>query len=405
MRLFGTVPDSEGKAAALARSRLLTEKKYTLKRPVPSYKKGEPITLGAGETVTGVLYSSTEINDKFVTENISFESFLSMVANPDSALYTVCHNGGRDGKIWTFTGIVCNGLVRYAYDIKRRISTKRWLDTPGIRLIARHGEYGVEDIRLCDTLYAFGEGRNHVILVTDILRDGEGVIREIELSEAIRTSATRRRITVEDFSERFKLYHLTRYDFVDSVPPPDEQDVMIMTESGLENNDPILAVDFGNKSNYRTEEPVTVSYFGEEQDTVIIKRGEETVEEISVRGYTKIKRSLPRGYYTVSLAERGQTLELAVTEPTSSYVIDNGEITVTFDSCDPHSSLLYMDFRELREKGVAVSSLSKIIEVTEEERIRGKITRRIPEDAGSYKLYFRNKYGVWTHTMKVFRHL
>lgn len=403
MKLFGTVADTAGKKAVIMRARLLTDKEYTLLSDVPSYKKGEPITLTAGEKIRGILYSSTEINDKFVTENISFETYLSMVANPDSALYKVNHKGGRDGKVWTFTGMVCNGLVRYAYNVKRRFSTKRWMDVPGIRMVARRGEYTAEDIRLCDTLLAFGEGRNHVTLVTDILRDEEGVIRQIEVSEAIRTSCTRRVFSTEDFFEHFKLFHLTRYDFVDDVPPPSENDRYILLESGIENKKPILALNFGNKSNYRTEEPVGISYFGQNADTLLIKRQGNTVEEIKLSGYTYLERSLPIGYYTACLKECGEIVEFAVTEPVSEYEIKDGEITVRFDSRDEECRLSHMDFRELRAEGVTVSALSRIVEVTDEERKMKKITRPIPSDAGSYKLYFENKYGVFTHRMVSFK--
>jgi len=34
--------------------------------------------------------------------------------------------------------------------------------------------------------------------------------------------------------------------------------------------------------------------------------------------------------------------------------------------------------------------------LTEEERMTGRIVRFIPKDAGNFKLYFRNKYGIWS---------
>ena len=121
MNLYRTKPDTEGKRAVLLRSRLLTEFKWTPKRDIASYKKGEPCILPAGEEISGFPYSSTEISDKFITENISFETFLSMIPNPDSALYNKNYGGGYNGKIWTYCGIVCNGLVRFSYNIQRRV--------------------------------------------------------------------------------------------------------------------------------------------------------------------------------------------------------------------------------------------------------------------------------------------
>lgn len=56
-----------------------------------------------------------------------------------------------------------------------------------------------------------------------------------------------------------------------------------------------------------------------------------------------------------------------------------------------------MDFQETNHTAVVCYSLAKVIEVTESERTERRITRTIPEDAYSYKFYFKNKYGVWTH--------
>ena len=396
--LYSTQPDTKGKAATIARSRQLTEFVWTPLSDVPSYAKGEYSPLKAGECVRGIPYSSTEISDKFITENVSFESFLTMVANPDSALYNKSYNGGYDGKIWTFTGLVCNGLVRYSYNIERRVSTKRWMQIPGMRMIARHGEYSAEDIQLCDNLYAFGEGRSHVALITDLFRDETGEVKLIEVSEAIRKSCQRRLFAVEEFFEKYKLFNLCRYDFVDKTPYPDEDSERLLFESELHKILPKIAVDYGNKSNYRVGEDVTISVYAEGEDAVLIKRSGKLVEEIATSGRARIVRSLDRGYYTAELKNGGTGVEFAVTKPETDFTVNGDEITVTYNSHDPESELLYMDFRE-KNPGCTYSSLCEIIEVTPEEKAKRTITRKIPDIAGSYKLYFKNKYGVWTHNM------
>ena len=75
-----------------------------------------------------------------------------------------------------------------------------------------------------------------------------------------------------------------------------------------------------------------------------------------------------------------------------------------------------MDFRE-RSKGEMASAgkdhenstvtfystkagtMSKVEMLTEEEKKTGIFTREIPDDAVNFKVYFVNRYGVWTHTM------
>jgi hypothetical protein len=402
MELFSTLPDTAGKAAVVERSHLLTECEWMPIRDIPTFKSGERTVLPAGKIVRGVPYSSTEISDKFITENISFETFLTMIANPDGLIYTRDYGGGYDGKIWTYCGIVCNGLCRFAYDIDRRVSTKRWLEIPGMRLVAKHGEYTAKDIKLCDTLYAFGEGRNHVALITDILRDEDGMIRFIEVSEAIRTQCARHRFTPDEYFEKYKLFHLTRYDFVDSVPAPDPEWRRILFESDIGKIPPRIALDLGNKSNYRATDDVTISVFTEGEDTVTLRRDGKVIEQALTDGYTKIVRKLPRGYYTATLESDGTVLEFCITDPKSEYTVDGETITVRYDECD-EGELLYMDFRETKHTKAISSALAKVIEVTESEKKEGCITRSVPKDAYSYKLYFKNKYGVWTHPMIIFR--
>ena len=78
--LKSALPDTRAKKAIIARSRQLTDFKWTPIRDVPTYLRNVGNTvLPAGIEVTGFPYSSTELTDKFFTENVSFESFLSAI--------------------------------------------------------------------------------------------------------------------------------------------------------------------------------------------------------------------------------------------------------------------------------------------------------------------------------------
>ncbi len=383
-------------------------------RDIPVYTKETGKTkLSAGEEKQGMLYSSTEPTDKFITENISFETFLSIIANPDSALYNKDINGHNNS--WAYFGIVCNGFVRYALNIRRRYSTKRWPIIPGMRKIADEASYKAEQIELCDVLHAFGNGKNHVALITDILRDETGEIRQIEVSEAIRPTCVRVQHDVKDFYEKYKLFALWRYDFVDSVPMPDEKQDECL-KRGVPDL-PVIAGDYGNKTNYRTYEDVVISVFDEGDNEIEICRGDEVIEKITISGRGNISRKLDRGYYTVKHINTGKSVEFCVTMPQISHSVENGRLTVKVDSCDPESKILYMEFRERSRSELAktsgkdgeniavafysntCASLSKVEELTDEEKKTGMITKDIPEDAGNFKIYFENKYGIWTHTM------
>lgn len=402
---------SRGKQAALYRARQLTEFEWTPLGDIPIYMKQVGKTkLPAGELVKGVIYSSLEPTDKFVCENISFETFSTIVNNPDSALY--CKDIGGHGNSWAYFGLVCNGLVRYALNIRRRYSTKRWLDVPGMRMIYEAEQYTVDQLEICDILYAFGKGRNHVAFITDLIYDANGKVEGIEVSEAIRPSCARRLFAPEAFYEAYKLFGICRYDYIDSVPEPDAHDDQFIV-GRLASELPDIALDYGNKTNYRTCEDVVISAFQEGGNEIEIYKNGELHEKICIAGRGKVTRKFERGYYCVKLVNAGSVLEFCVTEPEISHSVQDGMLTIHSSACDCESRILYMEFREKAKEGGGLdyqqaavtyynpccSSLSKVEELTEEEKESGTFTRKIPHDAANFKVYFENKYGIWTHTM------
>lgn len=402
---------SKGKKNALYRAKQLTEFEWTPVCDVPVYTKQTGKTvLPKGTLVRGMIYSSLEPTDKFVCENISFETFATIVNNPDSALY--CKDIEGHNNSWAYFGVVCNGLVRYALNIRRRYSTKRWLTIPGMHLIYEASQYTVDQIEICDILYAFGKGRNHVALVTDIIYDKNGKVQNIEVSEAIRPSCIRRLYTPVEFYKHFKLFGICRYDYIDSVPEPDADDSKFIG-GRLSTKLPNIALDYGNKTNYRTYEDVVISVFNEGNNEVEINKDGNINEKFDIMGREKVSRKFERGYYTVKLVNTGEVLEFCVTDPEISHSVKDGMLTVNANSCDSESKILYMEFREKSRTYHGIddqqsvvefynpccSPLSKVEELTEEEIDKGIFVRKIPDDAANFKVYFENKYGIWTHTM------
>ncbi len=392
--LYSTKPKTDAEAAILARARQLTDFKWTPIRDVPTYTKAQgQMVLPAGTEVTGFPYSSTERTDKFLTENVSIESFLTAIPNPHSKLYQPGH-GALSACNY---GIVCNGFVRYAFGIRRRVSTSRWFTIPGMRLIAPKQQYSAEDIRLLDVLHAFGEGINHVALITDILRGEDGNIVEIEVSEAVRPSCKRARYTPDRFFEHFKLFGLCRYDGIEQAPAYNMEDHRLLTESGMEKLTPGITVDNGNKSNYLVGDEIIISVFGEEEDTAELYRGDELISEYRIGAKAMIPFRLDRGYYTVKRKNAGDSVEFCVNRAEIRHEVHDGMITVYADSCDENSKLLYADFRQA---GDGCAALEKFEELTEEEKQTGCFTRPIPGNAENFKVYWQNPYGVWTHPME-----
>ncbi len=390
--LISQEPKTAGQAAARARARHITDFKWTPLSDVPTYTKaaGETV-LPAGKELSGMPYSSTEPTNKFLYENISLASFLTVISNPHSALYNREITNG-DGKSRAYFGTVCNGLARYALGIRRRISTKRWREYDCFTLIGEAGEYKLEDIEICDILHAHvltPTKVSHVAMVTDVLRDETGEIKEIEVSEMIRPTAVRRRFSVDDYYKRFGLYALMRYKYIDSVTNDEETEALLFSDCE-QKKPPRIAVDFGDRMNYLYFDSVVLAVFSAGENEIVLTRNGEHYKTLACVGEKSFELSFPRGYYKATLAGE-DTVEFCVCKPEISYSVEDGCITVNADSCDRKSRILYMDFRES-----GTTSLSKIMELDEEERETGKITRKIPDDAGFFKIYFENEYAIWT---------
>ena len=390
--LISTKPKNAGEAAVIARSRQLTDFKWTPIFDVPTYsvKEGQCV-IPMGVEATGFPYASTEKTDRFIAENISFESFVTAIRNPYSKLYQPGHAAYNASNF----GIVCNGLVRYAFGIRERYNTKRWYDIPGMREVKPKGEYTVDEIELCDVLHAYGEGRNHVSLITDILKNEKGEIELVEVSEAVRPLCKRESYTPEVFYEKFSLFALCRYDLLESVPPLDEKTDSYIWQSSKEIPAPKISVDNGNRSNYKDGEEIVFSVFSEKADTVVICKDGEIFEEVKTAGRAFFPRRLAAGNYVATLRESGESVEFAVVKPKISFEVSDGAVTVSADSMDEKSRVLYMDFRK---PGAWFAGLVKCEVLTEEERRSGKISRPIPDSAENFKIYFENEYGVWTHS-------
>ena len=402
--LFSTKPNNEHEAAALARAKQLTDFKWTPVRDIYTYIRriGQTV-FPAGAELTGFIYSSTERTDKFITENVSIETYLSAIANPHSKLYSA-PTGALGAPCY---GIVCNGFIRYAFGIKERVSTNHWFIIPGMRAAAEAGCYSMEDIRLLDVLHVYNDKRNHVALITDILKDASGVIREIEVSEACRPLCKRVSYTVEEFYKKYEVFRLCRYDKLDQIPLLDEQIDELLWNSGIEKRLPLISVDNGNRSNYLVGERVVVSVFSEEPDTVELMRNNEPIATYATAGRACFTLEPDRGYYTARLKNAQAEVEFAVNGARIDHACDADLITVRADACDADSEISYMDFRgaSTRYPDKRVGSLIRYERLTADEQKSGLFTRSIPDGAEAFKVYFKNKYGVWTHEMtRILRH-
>jgi len=384
-----TEPQTPAESAVVKRARQLSEFTWTPKNVIPTRQSSVMKAFEPGTEYKGIIYSSTLVNDKTVGNNVSFYTYMTALANPDSVIYTKQLSSMANADC--FYGMVCNGLVRYALGIKEEFNVANIPTIPGMKKVGEAGKYTVDDIKICDVLLKIG---SHVAIVTDVLRDDDGNIVAIEICDETRPVARRTVFSVDYFYSGWgNSYDLYRYDYLQDVPLFDEEERKLLFESNIDEILPMIAVDYGDKSNYIVGEETVISVFAEGDNVVEIYKNGELLNETAVSGRAKFARKLGAGYYEVKLKGTDYSTQFCVTNPEVSYTVADGKVTITAKSNDEKSTLFYIEYRNANTW--AVKGISNL---TEEEIKSGVITREIPTDYPvAFKVFFKNEYGIWTH--------
>ena len=272
MHLYHDRPASTGVENALRRAKQLSQLCYTPIRPLPIVEKirgasGERADSANVEThspawlpVTGVLYSSVRRTETYVGYNITPETFVTALSNPNSVMYTKPITGTGQN-VHNYYGIVCSCFVSYCLNIHYRTNCARWPSIPGIHEV---DTAELENIRLADVVL---HKVYHIGIVTDIERDEEGKVRFISVTESTLPFIRTTRFAPEEFRNYWLAnnYVVYRYDGVDDVPyTPDPFAPVEGDPEGEAFINRSLMPDFGNKANYRLgEQPVELSIFEE----------------------------------------------------------------------------------------------------------------------------------------------
>ena len=147
-------------------------------------------TFKAGVEYKGIPYGRTHLTmDDYgytyvtVGNYIGFDTFISSVSNPKSKM-CVEDISNVTGPYSVIYATVCSGLTCYALDVEER-STGDIDEIPGLSLI---GIINNDGVLLDDSTFKIGDVLNknnyHTAIITDIIRDGNGIIQMIELSDA-----------------------------------------------------------------------------------------------------------------------------------------------------------------------------------------------------------------------------
>lgn len=302
MELFHDVPRSQGVANVIKRARQLVELRWTPVDEFPcSYSIGTPgghlrqdAFFPKWRPRRGMVYSSVRKYERFVGYHISIETFMTALANPNSVLYTRSQHGAGKN-MSSFYGNVCSCFVSYAVDLPYQVSCRDWLKVPGVEELH---VTDLNELQLCDIAVSPG----HIVIITDILRDAEGNIHKIVISESTPPQCVTNDYTPEEFRNYYlgRNYKLLRYDGIDRVGYTPSPYVHLDGDPETEPEKfPSLMTDFGNKANYLKDlEPVELSIFEEEWDTVQVIGPDGNIREYPVSEGKVTVASEEVGYYT-----------------------------------------------------------------------------------------------------------
>lgn len=285
--------DSLGRINAVKKAYQMTDLHFTPKKNI---KGNGSLVYYANRDYQGLIYSSVKEMATFVGEEVSMHTFMTAVHNPKSRLYTedVSKSPYHGVNCRAYYGTVCSGLVSYALGLYPRCFAN---DIPLLKCMEEINFTNPENIQVADVLWKNG----HVALISDVIKDNDNKVLQIEISESVPTGCRRYHKTRSEFLElvtsSFKkvyrytdLYKNTQYS---SLP----QFVAVLDEAPIffQYNDD-LCVDKGDKSCYLEGEEVIVNamhsydYMEIYKDNELYKVVNSGIEDVILTG-------LPYGDY------------------------------------------------------------------------------------------------------------
>jgi hypothetical protein len=344
----------------------------------------------------GMLYSSTKEIGTSVPDAIPFYTFVTALRNPRSKLYTEHINEPpyHGTNCRAYYGTVCSSLVSYA--LKLNYGSQDFVDSD---LMEDIGYKVPEDVEVGDVLWV----KSHVAIITDVLRDENGLVQMVEICEAIHTGSRRLQYNRNKFDSTImhnRFEKIVRYKYIENNTEykacPEIVPILDEIHAPIEYNDN-LCVDKGDRSNYLLGEDVTINIFSPYDSVVVYKDNERYSCFTKGDEHGDITMSnLPYGSYSASLwFNKIQTKETfwIVVDYDVSYSKEEQLITFSSKNATPtHVNLC-------AQSGGRGLSYNKILSryITEEERTTGRLT--VPEDKyyddnhSCVQMKFETKFG------------
>lgn len=305
MQLYHDTPVSRGVENAIKRSKQLATLQWTPVGKLPTVKgctdpngvkTYHKMFLSRYRPQTGVIYSSVRLYEKYVGYNVSLETYMTALANPNSVLYTRCLHDAPGHGVGCYYGSVCSSFVSYTLDLPYRMRCKDWPGYPGITPV---DSSKLENLRLCDIVLNVSR---HIAIITDIERDVEGTVHFITVSECTQPNTIALRYTPEEFREHWLNdgYVIYRYDGLDRITYTPSPFVRLEGDPVLPEYEMnrTLMLDLGNRANYVIgEEDVEISVFEDGWQLVRVTEPDGTEKDLPITdGKVRLVLQKPGSY-------------------------------------------------------------------------------------------------------------
>ena len=310
MQLYHDKPASQGVENALKRAKQMVELKWTPVRRMPAsmiYRDINEIRhdvdmfFAAYRPQKGVNYSSVRVYEKFLGDNVLFETYFAALSNPRSVMYAKSqHGAGR--AMSGFYGTVCTSFAAYVYNQPVRFPSEAWSTLPGVTEV---DTTRLENVQLADAVLKPG----HIAVITGIQRDVDGIVRIITVSESVAPLCVSNDYTPEEFRGSWLAagYRVYRYDGIDDVPYTPDPFAPVEGDPIMERPaiNAVLQPDYGNKANYMLGDTVELDVMQEGWASVEITGPESAV--LPIEEDLKVTfRPAVSGFYTACCVKDGE---------------------------------------------------------------------------------------------------
>ena len=395
-------PINEGMKNALLRAQQLAKLRWTPIKPLPAIVSSGipnvaplPVFLPAHKPQTGANYAAVGFtNEKYVGTNVSIETFMTALANPNSVLYTRPQHG-KSKLAAAYYGTVCSEFASYVLGLPFHIDCPQF---PTMEEFQHIDSGKLEDLQLCDLL---NEAKTHTAVITGIDRDKNGTVVRITVTESTPPQVQVTEFLPQEFVNWWfkRGYQVLRYKKLHTVTYTPDPWVHLDGDPALPAPapNPIILPDFGNKANYLLGETVTFSVFDARYTEITVTLNGRVNLQLSVseEGIAAFSPEIPGHYEAFAVSAEGVSdcVEFCVTEAsvtTDRTEYPEGTAAKAVFSCTQEDTLVgWM---------VKTADHAKVLGILRSDD--GTLADQVVLPAGSYYIiaHYRNRYGVYSAT-------